>query len=149
MKPITFWPLLVACLGLCASCAGRYNDGETMSELGNEVFALARAVASGERSKGERAGNSQVQLWRDWQQVDDSQLERLRAEAVPDGVPLATLSAEPTKLRFGALAAARGPVADQVALVMPTSLCSGQVARLIVARLLRQRPGFWWARLWR
>ena len=122
--------------------AGRYNEGESMSELGDEVFALARAVASGERSKGERAGHSQVQLWRDWPQVDDSQLDRLRAEMAPDGAPLAASPAEPTRLRFQALATDRGPVGDQVALVMPTSLCSGQVARMIAEGLnARLVPG--------
>jgi altronate dehydratase len=111
-----------------------------MPELADEVFSLARSVASGARSRGESAGHSQVQLWRDWQQVDDSQLERLRAEAPPDGVPLATRRVEPSTLRFEALAVERGPVADQVALVMPTSLCSGQVARLIVEGLNARLP---------
>ena len=46
--------------------AGRYNDGMAMDALGAETFQLALAIASGQRSKGERAGHAQVSVWRDW-----------------------------------------------------------------------------------
>jgi altronate dehydratase len=41
---------------------------------------------------------------------------------------------------FDALLGANGPTADQIALVMPTSLCSGQVARVLAEHLNEQRP---------
>src|SRR6185437_13192487 len=54
--------------------AGRYLDGEPMEILAAESFALTLATASGRKTKGEHAGHSQVSLWRNWAQVDTSQL---------------------------------------------------------------------------
>jgi altronate dehydratase len=118
--------------------AGRYNDGLPMEELGVETFELARAVAGGQRSKGELAGHAQVQIWRDWLQKDPLQVELIRATPEPDGRPLAVRSSPPSALRFSALRTARGISCDQVGLVMPTSLCSGQVARVVAQELDRE-----------
>jgi altronate dehydratase len=115
--------------------AGRYNDGMPMHELGAETFELVRRVASGERSKGEAAGHAQVSIWREWQQDDGSRLAGLRAEPRPDGAPLPAVAAAPLQLRYQAFAGVDGPVADRVGLVMPTSICSGQVAELVVQDL--------------
>jgi altronate dehydratase len=115
--------------------AGRYNDGESMAALGEETFQLARRIASGERSKGELAGHAQVQIWRDWRQTDAVQLERLLRAPAPGGEPLAVQPAPPAAIAFDALHTPNGRTVDQVCLVMPTSLCSGQVARLIADHL--------------
>lgn len=115
--------------------AGRYNDGMPMSELGAETFELVRRVASGERTKGEAAGHSQVSIWREWRQQDDSQLARLQAQPKPTGEPLQAVAAAAIELSFDALVADRGIACDQIGLIMPTSLCSGQVAELIAADL--------------
>ena len=115
--------------------AGRYNDGMAMDELGAETFELVRRVASGERSKGEAAGHAQVSIWRAWQQVDDGQLERLQAEPAPDGAPLAAVAAAPLELTYCAFEAGGRLCADRVGLVMPTSICSGQVAELVAQDL--------------
>jgi hypothetical protein len=40
-----------------------------MEELGAETLDLVVDVASGHKSVGEKAGHSQVQLWRNWRQV--------------------------------------------------------------------------------
>ena len=48
--------------------------------------------------------------------------DRIEALPSPDGAPLDTTTVNPSALRFESLASDRGPVADQVALVMPTSL---------------------------
>ncbi len=117
--------------------AGRYNDGVPMDELAEETFDLATRIAGGERSKGELAGHAQVQLWRDWPQTDDSALERLRHLPEPDGAPLKVVPGHSAKLRFNALDTPAGYACDQVGLIMPTSLCSGQVARLIAEDLNR------------
>jgi altronate dehydratase len=115
--------------------AGRYNDGESMEELGAETFALSLRVASGERSKGELAGHSQVAIWRDWPQKDGHRLEAIRNAPVPDGRPLTVVAAEPTDLSFEAYVTRGGHACDRIGLVMPTSLCSGQVARLVAEDL--------------
>lgn len=115
--------------------AGRYNDGTPMDELGRETFELVRRVASGERSKGEAAGHAQVSIWREWRQQDASSLPRLQAEERPSGAPLPAATAPPLQLRYDAFAGEQGPCADRVGLVMPTSICSGQVAELVAQDL--------------
>ena len=122
--------------------AGRYNDGESMEDLGAETFGLSLRIASGERSKGELAGHSQVAIWRDWPQKDGHLLEAIRSAPVPDGEPLRVAPAEPANIRFDAYVTRRGHACDRVGLVMPTSLCSGQVARLVAEDLNRRKlPG--------
>jgi len=111
--------------------AGRYNDGMAMADLGRETFDLVCRVASGERTKGEAAGHSQVSIWREWRQDDDSRLTELQAEPKPSGEPLRVVAGQPIELTYEALAGARGPASEQIGLIMPTSLCSGQIAELI------------------
>jgi altronate dehydratase len=115
--------------------AGAYLDGTPMDELGRETFERTLRAASGERTVGERAGHSQVSIWRDWKQTSDENLDRLRNEQEPDGEPLPVKSAPDLEFTFEAIRSGRGPVLDQVALVMPTSLCSGQISRRIANRL--------------
>lgn len=115
--------------------AGRYNDGMPMNELGAETFDLVRRVASGERSKGEAAGHSQVSIWREWRQQDDSQLQALQNQPVPTGEPLPAVAAVAAQIAFEAFETERGIACDRIGLIMPTSLCSGQVAELIAADL--------------
>ncbi len=134
--------------------AGRYNDGESLQHLGAETFDLALRVASGERSKGELAGHSQVSIWRDWSQTDASRVDAIKSAPPPRGEPLMIAAAESPasgagpragaggQLRFEAYVTPRGHACNQVGLVMPTSLCSGQVARLVVEDLnARKLPG--------
>ena len=121
--------------------AGRYNDGMSMDELGAETFQLALDIASGQRSKGELAGHAQVQMWRDWYLTDDSRLAELQAAPKPAGQPLKVLAGDPSPIRFEALRTDRGTSVDQIGLIMPTSLCSGQVARLIAEHLNARAAG--------
>ncbi len=122
--------------------AGRYLDGEAMEALTAENFDLLIETASGRRTKGEHAGHSQVSLWRNWRQTDRSQLEALSHRAEPDGKPLVTADT-----------VGRAPYADdtpsfpayplghdrwaveRIGLVLPTSLCATQIARLAAERL--------------
>ena len=54
--------------------AGAYLDGTPMEQLGEEMLDLTVNVASGELSVGEKAGHSQVSLWRDWKQTGPTDL---------------------------------------------------------------------------
>jgi len=117
--------------------AGRYLDGESMESLTAEYFEMVVAAASGTKTKGELAGHSQASLWRNWRQTDDSRLAEIRARAVPDGKPVqVTRSAsrrEPVRL---AMYRARDRfAAERVGLVLPTSMCSAQIARLAAERM--------------
>ena len=133
----------------------------TMPQLAEETFALLRNVASGERSVGELAGHSQISIWRDWcfaDAADDAadagersavakraaaalQREAERVAAVAARVPrerVALARAEARALLSFASASRRAdaPAAlDRIALIVPSSLCSGEVARMCAATL--------------
>ena len=120
--------------------AGRYNDGMEMDALGAETFELALDIASGQRSKGELAGHAQVSVWREWPRTSTAGLRELRERRDPDGRPLPVREAPPLAVSFDGVRTDRGVATDQLALVMPTSLCSGQVARLIAEDLDTNPP---------
>ena len=116
--------------------AGAYLDGTPMDDLGRETFERTLRAASGERTVGECAGHAQVSIWRDWKQTGSEDLDRLENEKEPDGEPLPVKSGVPNvEFSFEALKSGRGPVVEQVGLVMPTSLCSSQISRRIAHRL--------------
>jgi altronate dehydratase len=116
--------------------AGLYQDGMAMDELGNQTFDLMCRIASGQRSVGEKAGHSQVQLWRNWRQSDGSQLEKLLNAPLPPGEPIAIKTdVAPSPIRFTVNRHNGHQASDQIGLILPTSLCAGQVANLIAGRL--------------
>lgn len=115
--------------------AGAYLTGTPMDELGEVLFALTVEVASGQRTRGELAGHSQVSIWRNWPQQDGSQLASLSSVEQPSGERLPIQTETPPPARFTALHIGSGHAIDQVGLVLPTSLCSAQVAQLCAARL--------------
>ena len=122
--------------------AGAYLDGTPLEDLARETLELTLRIASGTRSKGELAGHSQVSLWRNWRQTGPGEVQRLLdgAEKSGQSLPIRTDApvAQPfsfAALRVGAGAHVGAGVAshlatDQVALILPTSLCAGQVARM-------------------
>ena len=116
--------------------AGRYQDGETLEDLGGETFDYALRIASGARSVGERAGHSQVSIWRDWCQTDGTRLESLRGASLPDGnpIPIAARRSGPAEFPFPASN-------EKIGLILPTSLCSGQIALQIADELNTRLPG--------
>ena len=116
--------------------AGAYLDGVPMDELGERTFDLALEVASGRRSVGEKAGHAQVQIWRDWSQSDGRSLPRLLEPTPVSGepLPLAGARSAPEGL-LRDLRAARADPRERVGLILPTSLCAGQIARMTAARL--------------
>ena len=120
--------------------AGRYNDGMDMDALGAETFELALDIASGQRSKGELAGHAQVSLWRDWPRTSTAGLRELGERPAPDGRPIPVRKAPALDVFFEGVRTESGIATDQLALVMPTSLCSGQVARLIAEDLDTNPP---------
>ncbi|MEW5978492.1 MAG: UxaA family hydrolase [Acidobacteriota bacterium] len=118
--------------------AGAYLDGTPMDELGRQTFDLSLRVASGERSAGERGGHSQVSIWRTWRQTDASRWEALSNLPQTDGKPRPIRILErATGLaqRFRAIRNGTDWTTDQVALILPTSLCASQIARMSADRL--------------
>lgn len=129
--------------------AGRYQDGESIEALGAEAFRLALEVASGMASAGEKAGHSQTQIWRDWRQTgprsadklvgDERATERADKSARAPEQQLEPISPEEERLasdfHFNGFQTPRGPVSDRVGLIVPTSLCAGQIGLMIANRL--------------
>ena len=130
--------------------AGAYLDGTPMEALGESMLDLTVDVASGERSVGEKAGHSQVSLWRDWKQTGPVDLDPFLTESelkpgepIPIETPVGAISESrlPQKLQFRALQTEVGYRTDQVGLILPTSLCSGQIAQMIAHRCNEQKIG--------
>lgn len=136
--------------------AGRYLDGEDFDALTTETFEQTVRVASGERTAGELAGHSQVSIWRNWKQTGprpgisitiDGRLSR-RLDELPADERDAPLPGLPVPVDHNQLAALpeapvqtvdlypaeQGYAPEQVALVLPTSLCSGQIAAKLADR---------------
>ncbi len=137
--------------------AGAYLDGTPMEKLGQEMLDLTVKVASGERSVGEKAGHSQVSIWRNWMQTGPINLDPILSAEPPDGKPI-PIRVEGTlypplpprgqggegdvSLTFNAIQTREGYRSDQIGLILPTSLCSGQIAQMIAVRL--NRDGIGW-----
>ena len=131
--------------------AGAYLNGTPMEVLGESMLDLMVDVASGERSVGEKAGHSQVSLWRDWKQTGPVDLDPLlTASELKSGEPLSieTLGGDAVRKPhlpglgvFRALQTEAGYRTDQVGLILPTSLCSGQIAQMIAHRCNEQQIG--------
>ena len=121
--------------------AGDYLDGTPLDALGARALDLTVDVAGGQRSVGEKAGHYQVQIWRDWLQTRPSNvtlIERRRFSgrplAIPADVELPAVAAQVYQTE-------RGLSSERVGLVLPTSLCSGQIARMTADALNAQGLG--------
>jgi len=120
--------------------AGRYLDGEPMEALGREAFEFTLHVASGELSAGEKAGHAQTQLWREWRQtgpgakIEKRSLSGRPVTLLPSIKPLESVT-------FNGFRSDRGHSTSALNLIVPTSLCSGQVAVMIADAVSRQVPG--------
>lgn len=138
--------------------AGRYLSGTSMAQLTAETFELTVRTASGASTAGERAGHSQVSIWRNWKQTSAREgiaiaidgrvtrpFEELPADerdADLDGLPLVTATVHrpppdaTTTFSMYEVDGRRSP--EQLALVLPTSLCSGQIAVRLADEAERQ-----------
>ncbi len=124
--------------------AGAYLDGTPMEQLGEQMLNQTIGVASGELSVGERAGHSQVSLWRDWKQTAPTDLTPyLEASEMKSGepIPISSTDISTDDYTFRAFQTQDGYRSDQLGLILPTSLCSGQIAQMIAHRCNEQGIG--------
>ncbi len=128
--------------------AGEYLDGTPLDNLGKNLVDYSLAVVSGKHSVGELAGHAQVQIWRNWQQSDASNLKSLQQRPKLSGQPIAidtTLSSTHKKLlkqtEAMLIATEDGYATEQIGLILPTSLCSGQIASMIANTLNEEGLG--------
>jgi len=122
--------------------AGAYLDNTPMDVLGAETLQLTIDIASGQLSAGERAGHAQVQIWRDWRQTHPVNLKEFQH---PDfkGEPLPiNTDIQVPEVRFPVFKTRRGTASNQVGLILPTSLCSGQIARMCAQKLSDRQLGY-------
>ncbi len=127
--------------------AGRYLDGESMPALTSDAFELLIATASGQKTKGEHAGHSQMSLWRNLAANRHVKTRRAQGAVAPAGKPL-VLSRSATSADATPNVAVRvsaGPdgryATERIGLVLPTSLCAGQIARIAAERLNARQVG--------
>ncbi len=132
--------------------AGAYLDGTSMDDLGRDMFDLTCKIASGKRSKGEKAAHAQVSIWRAWRQTSTDSLPDLQNRAEPQGRPIVTRSKKKIARegaappgdeanRFEAIRTRDGLTTDRMGLILPTSLCSGQIALMAAKRLTEKGIG--------
>ena len=115
--------------------AGEYLDGTPLDELGARTLDLTAAVAGGQRSVGEQAGHYQVQIWRDWQQTRPANVTFIERRSY-SGRPLAIpADVELPRVAVPMYKTERGLTSERIGLIMPTSLCSGQIAKMTVDAL--------------
>lgn len=122
--------------------AGAFLDGVSMEQLGQETLEQSLEVASGQRAVGERAGHAQVQIWRNWQQKESVDIARLDYSQLRSGEPLGMrLSEARHDLKVSALQTEKGVTSEALGLLLPTSLCSVQVAQLTADHLNGKNVG--------
>ncbi len=121
--------------------AGEYLDGSPLDELGARTFNLTLDVAGGQPSAGEKAGHYQVQIWRDWQQTRPANVTLLAKRsysgqpiAIPDDIAL-------PPVLIPAYEFDGEWTTEQIGLIMPTSLCSGQIAKMTADTLNAEGMG--------
>ncbi len=115
--------------------AGRLLSGGGMEELGRELFELSAATASGQPTRGDRAGHWQVSIWRDWRQTEPGRAGEAAPGTAAAGPLELTVEPPRRRLTFTALSRGRVCATELVSLILPTSLCSGQIARIAAERL--------------
>ncbi|MEX1019142.1 MAG: UxaA family hydrolase, partial [Litorilinea sp.] len=135
--------------------AGAYLDGIPMDDLGRATLDLTVDTVSGARTVGEKAGHAQTQIWRDWRQTGfhaaeaatDTPLVQAtngdHAQAITNiDQPIAVTPVVEDEFQtliqnfsYRAFATGDRPVAGNVGLILPTSLCAGQIARMIAGRI--------------
>ena len=122
--------------------AGAYLDGVDMETLTAQTLDQTIDAASGQRTVGERAGHAQVQIWRNWQRSAEGGVRSAEwgdrafsGQGLGVEAPSAKLVGAAPALSM--LETAEGFASERVGLVLPTSLCAGQIALLAARRLNR------------
>jgi len=113
--------------------AGAILEGTPLAELGETAFELALATASGKRSAGEQAGHAQIQIWRDWR-WNAPPPPRIQTPP-PQGIPIPVRPTHPPQYLL------EKTPNGEVNLILPTSLCAGQIARMTADKLNQKGLG--------
>lgn len=121
--------------------AGEYLEGQSLDSVGEKALALTLNVLSGTKSQGEKAGHAQVNIWRNWFMDDSMELSKLQPEEGFSGKPIPLRYKVQEKPFDSPGKAEKGIPSEQVGLVLPTSLCSGEIAKILAERMTAQGIG--------
>ena len=113
--------------------AGEYLNGRSMNEVGKDAFQYLLDTVSGRKSAGEQAGHAQVQIWRDWPLTPADSRENIGSLVEERSIAYKSLSSSDILPEFYSLQNKK----NHLNLIMPTSLCSGQIAKMCAERLNR------------
>ena len=114
--------------------AGEILDGRPLGEASAVAFQQLIRVTEGLRTAGERAGHSQVQIWRNWEQDGSRTPASVASSEQFTEQPLPVLAGDTIRI-------ARPRKGRRVSLILPNSLCSGQVACTIARRMEADTAG--------
>ncbi|SVD36548.1 uncharacterized protein METZ01_LOCUS389402, partial [marine metagenome] len=116
--------------------AGRILENSSIDEESKLTYALVQKVASGQETVGEKAGHSQVQIWRDWGSKPEQETYMEQQTLGLDGQALSVRNHLIMDKLFAKMKGVVGnPSNRQCSLILPTSLCAGQVANMAAKRL--------------
>eukprot|EP00971_Amphidinium_carterae_P295552 5869892-Amphidinium_carterae.1 len=130
--------------------AGRLQQGETLDDLAKELFKETLSAAGGRKTVGEKAEHWQVCIWRDWNVPEDAHDDESRSTLLDEGlvldralVPRLEPGRPPSSQAWEGYPACAAVVSSSsevfaaraLALLLPTSLCAGQVALQIAEAL--------------
>ncbi len=82
-----------------------------------------------------------MSIWRNWRQTDTSRLAGIHARPAPDGIPLKVERVDPnalsvkTEVALHLFKSGSGYATERVGLVLPTSMCAAQIARMAADRM--------------
>ncbi|ELI8127160.1 UxaA family hydrolase [Yersinia enterocolitica] len=110
--------------------AGQVLNGESFERSASRLFELLIRTAGGQRSKGERTGQYQTQIWRDAYFPQELDLEAAQGKKKTNPAEPLIPAAQEKRFTHDLIQSA-----PSVTLILPTSLCSGQVAEQIAGKL--------------
>ena len=119
--------------------AGRILENSSIDEESKLTYELVQKVASGQATVGEKAGHSQVQIWRDWGSKSEKEtyLEQQSLSLDERALPIRKHLIKDEL--FAKMKTVAGSISNQQhSLILPTSLCAGQVANMAAQRLNRR-----------
>ena len=116
--------------------AGRCIDQVSLEREGLAGFNQLLRVASGEKTSGENAGHSKLQIWR------QSKHSLATGKPTTDATFVSHLREAPYVILTGINDSNMHFTSEQYGIIIPTSLCSSQVAPGIVQNLNDSRIGY-------
>lgn len=117
--------------------AGEYLDGTPLMSLKEKYFDLIIRTCEGRMTVGEKAGHSQAQIWRNWHMNSKEQLDTALNLSLPSGIPLEISWPKDPNENESQNKEISKALTNRLekSVIVPTSLCSSEVASQIAKGL--------------